>query len=98
MSIGIEKLQITKSEKTGVFVDSFRSKLVNVYKNLIYDLMKSDESFNNIDGLLIQTVGLMKASDEEILNAFFECLDAHISGDEIPSYIDEVLETVAQFY
>lgn len=98
MSIDIEKLQITKSEKTGVLVDSFRKKLVKVYKNLIYDLMKSDESFDNIDGLLIQTVGVIKASDEEILNMFFQCLDAHISGEEIPFYIDEVLEAVAQFY
>ena len=98
MSIDIEKLQITNTEQISIFADSYRSKLVKVYKNLINEKMGRDNLLNHIDGLLLETVNVMKASDEEILDTFFLSIAAHMSGKEIPPYIDDLLETLAQFY
>lgn len=85
MIIDIEKLQITNTEQISEFAESYRSKLVKVYKNLINEEMGRDNSLSHIDGLSLETVNVMKASDEEILNMFFLGIVAHMSAKEIPT-------------
>lgn len=97
MSNSIEKLQITNTEMISDYVEKYRLKLVENYKQIIFANWDEQQNLDLTDELMIEAVSIMQASEATILEMFFEdandkCVDV---GSE--EYFNQVFEVATRF-
>ena len=89
----METVKIPKMLVVKELVESYRSRLVEKYKMMIFDNYEDDLT----EELMREEVMIMDASEEEILKMFFEDAQNKYAGKEDEEYFNELFEAATQF-
>lgn len=97
MSNSTEKLQLTNTKMISEFVENYRLKLVENYKDMIFTNWDEQQNLDLMDELMTEAVLVMQASKAKILEMFFEDAQSKCAEMKNEDYFNQVFKVATQF-
>ena len=92
-----DSLVLKRTPFLTLFVEEYREKLIQRYKGFIREAFDENINLDIMDEFIREAAYIMQASNDEILNMFFDDAANKASGMEEKDYFNRVFEVAAQF-
>ncbi|MCS1380766.1 hypothetical protein NXZ75_01060 [Lysinibacillus sphaericus] len=92
-----DSLVLERTPFLAVFVENYREKLIKHYKGFMQEAFDESTNLDLMDEFIREAAYIMQASNDEILNMFFEDAQNKYADMEDEEYFNQLFETATQF-
>ncbi|MED4699558.1 hypothetical protein P9436_10880 [Lysinibacillus capsici] len=92
-----ESLVLERTPFLTVFVENYREKLIHRYKGFMQEAFDENINLDLMDEFISEAAYIMQASNDEVLNMFFEDAKNKYADMEDEVYFNQLFEAATQF-